>query len=126
MTPPLRFAFIGFAFITSFGFSQPTLLTEKIFPELQPILANALQQSPRMLERNLELDAASGDLLQARAGLYPAVSAYFQDSRTRDQREDVPGTLKTDKLYYNLSVSQPLYHWGAISNRAKIGEIREK
>jgi outer membrane protein TolC len=126
MTAPLRFALISFAFITSYGFSQPTLVAEKVFPELQPILATALQQSPRMLERNLDLEASAGDLLQAKAGLYPGVSAYFQDSRTRDRREDIVGTQKTEKLYYSLSVSQPIYHWGAIRNRAKMGEIRDK
>lgn len=126
MRPPLCFALIGFALLTSYGFSQPMLLPEKIFPELQPILTTALAQSPRMLERSLDAEAAAGDRMQAKAGIYPSVGGFFQESQARDRREDIKGSLAVEKLYYNLSITQPIFHWGTLRDRAKIGEIREK
>lgn len=126
MRTPFRFALAGFALLTSYGFCQSPLLTETVFPELQPILTAALQQSPRMLERNLDVEAAIGDGMQATAGKYPSVSGYFQDSQARDRREDLHATLSVEKLYYSLGITQPIFHWGAVRDRAKIGEIREK
>ncbi|MEO6567537.1 MAG: TolC family protein [Opitutaceae bacterium] len=120
------FAVAGFISFVSAGFAQAPLLPEQIFPELQPVLASALQQSPRMIERNLDLEAVAGDRMQARAGLYPQVRASFQESLTRDKREDVAEVLSTERLYYNVSVNQPIFYWGDVRNRAKIGDIREK
>jgi outer membrane protein TolC len=114
------------ALVVSAGFSQVPLLPEQIFPELQPILTAALQQSPRMIERNFDLDAAAGELMQAKAGLYPSAGASFTETQTRDKREDIKDYLDTEKLYYSFSVKQPLFYWGDLKNRAKIGEIRQK
>lgn len=120
------FVFISFVSLSSAGFSQAPLLPEQIFPELQPILTAALQRSPRMIEKNFDLDAAAGDLMQAKAGLYPSAGASFTETQTRDKREDIKDRLDTEKLYYSFSVNQPLFYWGDLRNRAKIGEIRQK
>lgn len=118
--------FIGFVSLAGAGLSQAPLLPEQVFPELQPILTAALRQSPRMIEKNLDLDAAAGELMQAKAGLYPSAGASFTESQTRDKREDIKDRLDTEKLYYSFSVTQPLFYWGDLRNRAKIGEIRQK
>lgn len=120
------FAVVSLVSFVSPGFSQAPLLPEQIFPELQPILTAALQQSPRIIERNLDMDAIAGERMQARSGLYPSVGASFQESLTRDKREDIPDSLNTERLYYSLSASQPIFHWGDVRNRAKIGDIRQK
>ncbi len=80
-----------------------------------------------MLARNLDLMVAEGDLLQARSGLYPSVNGFYQISNTRDQRQDLPNaTLVTDKTYYNLSLTQPVFHWNERRNNARIGALRKK
>jgi len=99
------------------------VLPEQLFPQFAPVLSEALRQSPRMLAQNLALEAADGDLRQARSGLYPTIQANLQAVATQDRREDVPGTLSTEKFYYGLNLTQPLYHWGERRNRARIGEI---
>ncbi|MCF7687223.1 MAG: TolC family protein [Cephaloticoccus sp.] len=99
-------------------------LAEDIFPELRQILAEAAKQSPRMLAQDLDLLMADGDLVQAKSGMLPRLGGYYQKSKTKDVREDVTGTLDSNKTYYSVSFSQPIFHWGALRNNAKAGEIR--
>lgn len=101
-------------------------LPDDVFPALQNILHEAMTQSPTMVARNMELLVADGDLTQAKSGLYPTIGGFYQFSQTRDQREDITGSLKTDKTYYSLTLTQPLFHWGERTNNAKIGEIRRE
>lgn len=105
--------------------SKPQL-PEDVFPGLRPILTAAAEQSPTMVSRNLELLVADGDLKQAKSGLYPTIGGFYQVTKTSDKREDIPGSLKTDKTYYNFSLTQPLFHWGERMNNAKIGAIRRE
>ena len=116
---------LGLLPVVSLGQKGPQL-PEDVFPALRPILEQAAQQSPQMVSHNLELLVADGDLQQAKAGLYPSLSGFYQYSQTSDQREDIVDRLKTDKTYYNLTFTQPLFHWGERVNNAKIGEIRRE
>ncbi len=102
------------------------VLPERIFPQLNSILAAAVQQSPRMIALNLDQEIADASLLQAKSGLLPDINGYIRKSEAREKREDQPGTLSTDKLYYSLTITQPLYHWGERRNTATMGEISRK
>lgn len=105
--------------------SELPRLPEDVFPQLGLILDDALKQSPRMLLNQLSLDAASGDLMQARSGLYPSIGGYYNQTETKDEREDIPGQIiDTSKTYYNVSLTQPIFHWGERMNNARMGEIR--
>jgi len=100
-------------------------LPEDYFPQLRTILDDALRQSPRMLLARLDLDAAAGDRTQARAGLYPSLRSTSRLMRTSDLRRDRPGqTLEATKTYYDIGLTQPLFHWGEKRNTAQIGAIR--
>jgi outer membrane protein TolC len=101
-------------------------LPEDVFPALRQILADAAKQSPRMMARNLELLIADGELVQAKSARYPSVGGSYSKTKTNDVREDVEGTQPTDKQYYSFSISQPLFHWGAVRNTVQIGEIRRQ
>lgn len=116
LTPPAVFAQSG---------NLPAL-PEQVFPELKRILAEAVQQSPRMLSLSLNQEIAAADLTQARSGLFPSVGGSFSAYVTRDEREGIADTLSTEKIYYNFSVTQPLYHWGERRNNARIGEINKR
>jgi outer membrane protein TolC len=102
------------------------VLPEDVFPDLKGILAEAVQQSPRMLALSLGQEIAAADLVQARSGLFPSAGGFLQASVTRDKREGISDTLSTDKLYYNFSITQPVYHWGERRNNARIGEINKR
>ncbi|MCB1103893.1 MAG: TolC family protein [Cephaloticoccus sp.] len=105
--------------------AAPTL-AEDVFPQLKGILAKAVEQSPRMLSQNLDRAAADGDMIQAKAGLYPTLGGFYQMTQTQDRREDQPGTLDSDKVFYNISLTQPVFHWGERFNNARIGDIRRQ
>ncbi len=101
-------------------------LPEQIFPQLDQILRAALQQSPRIVARNLDLVVADGDEIQAKAGQYPNASGYVSFSEANESRGGIAGSFATQIFNYNLAVSQPAWHWGSVRNSARIGEIRRK
>lgn len=101
-------------------------LPEKSFPALEEILRHAAQQSPRMIGRALDLEIAENNRVAARAALLPSVSAAYRVYQAQDDRADQSGTLMATKIYYDLAVSQPLFHWGERRNLARIGEIQQE
>lgn len=113
----------AFAAVVCVGSVDTLPLPERIAPGLNPILMQAVQQSPRMLNRALDLEIAENNRISSRAGLLPSVGGYVRLTETRDKRADLPGTLEVTKTYYDVSISQPLFHWGERRNSARIGEI---
>lgn len=117
---------VVFLVVACFGSAQSVPLPERLFPELEGIIRDALKQSPRMLERQLDVDIAEGSRIQARAGLLPSASGSISYYKARESREGVVGgSFDTDKLYYSFTITQPLYHWGERRNSARIGQIRK-
>src|SRR4051812_2243652 len=100
------------------------VLPEELFADLRSVLVNAVQQSPRMLSRSLDLDIAENNRISARAGLLPNVGGYASYYQTRDTRADLAGRLNVTKIAYNFSATQPLYYWGERYNTSKSGEIQ--
>ena len=110
------------------------VLPEQLFPQLDGILKKAVQQSPRMLSRALDLEIAENNRIAAKAGMLPSVGASYSYYKSKDRQSllyDTPGSSSSANTYtitktpYAASISQPLYHWGALQNNAKIGEIQQ-
>jgi outer membrane protein TolC len=99
------------------------VMPEELFPQLGAILANAVKQSPRMLNRALDLEIAENNRIGARSGLLPNVGGYANYYESRDTRADLPGRLNVTKIAYNFSLQQPVFYWGERRNGARIGEI---
>jgi outer membrane protein TolC len=99
-------------------------LPEELFPALRSLLNNAVQQSPRMLNRALDLEIAENNRIAARSGLLPSVGGYASYLESRDTRADLSGRLDVTKIAYNFTANQPLYFWGERKNNAKMGEIQ--
>ena len=99
---------------------------EKVFPNLDVILKGAVQQSPRMLSRALDLEVAENNRVIARANLLPTFGGSYSYYQASDDRADLNGRTNVTKIAYNASIVQPLYHWGERRNLAKIGEIQQK
>lgn len=101
-------------------------LPETYFPGLKTCLESAVRQSPRMIARNTEEAIAEAERIAARAGQLPSVRAYgnyypwIQDKRGSSE------TTTTQKTAYNFAAEQPVYHWGALHNATRIGELRQK
>ncbi|MBI3885489.1 MAG: TolC family protein [Opitutae bacterium] len=121
--------FAAMLLLTGGVFAAPldeVALPERVFTGLDAILKSAVQQSPRMVNRELDLQIAENDRIIARAGLLPSFGASYRYNKSRDTRADVVGRLGVTKTYYDVSISQPLFFWGERRNNARMGEIREK
>lgn len=105
--------------------AQSVVTAEQLYPQLDEILKKALAQSPRMLNRAIDLEIAEQDRIAARAGMLPSVGGAFSYYEARERRADIGMRLSVPKTYYSFSISQPLYHWGERRNAARVGEIRE-
>lgn len=129
MTPNRLFALLLLGLSTipaTLCAAENVVLPERLFPELDRILHEAVLQSPAMLLRNLDLEIARGDEMQAKAGLYPNVGGYLSYQESRESREDRSSSFNTAILNYSFSISQPIWHWRTVSNNARIGEIRRQ
>jgi outer membrane protein TolC len=97
---------------------------EELLPQLRPVLQAALSQSPRLVGRADDLREARlrQDINSAR--LYPNIGGSLTwNPVQREERLDLDQARTTAKLYYNFSVTQPLWHWGALRADSHIGKI---
>lgn len=110
-------------------------LPEKIYPGLDAILRQAVQQSPRMLAQSLNLEIAENNRIAARATLLPSLGAsvsYYQSSDDykyiydpNSGSDNYVDTKQITKSPYNVSISQPVFHWGALRNSYKVVRIQQ-
>jgi outer membrane protein TolC len=105
---------------------------EELFPQLDAILKHAVAQSPAMVTKATDLEIAENDRVGARASLLPSAGGFFTLFESSDKRSDQvptpdnpdPDRLRVQKVYYNFSISQPIFHWGERRNLDRIGAIR--
>ena len=129
MKPVRLFALVllGASILSPLGTAADNVgLPEQVFPQLDQILRTALQQSPRIVARNLDLVIADGDEMQAKSVQYPGIGGSVTFSEASETRGGISGSYATQILNYNLSLSQPVWHWGTVRNSVRIGEIRRK
>lgn len=107
------------------GGSMP--LPENYFPALKTLIDGAVKQSPRMISRNTEDAIAEGNRIIARAGQLPSVGGSFAYYPwDRQDRAGLTETVNVKKMAYSASLTQPLFHWGALRNTTRIGELQQK
>ncbi|MDB6093571.1 MAG: outer rane efflux protein [Verrucomicrobia bacterium] len=102
-------------------------LAENFFPQLKPILEAAVKQSPRMISRAAENAIAEQNRIGARAPRLPSAGGFLSyNPWQRDDRADLPAPTDTKKFFYNFSITQPVFHWGALASNARLGELQLK
>ncbi|HRE82992.1 MAG TPA: TolC family protein [Opitutaceae bacterium] len=126
-----RAALVASLLGSTHGWAQPTVdpsipLAERLFPALVPLLEKAVEQSPRAINSNLEFLIAQENIGQQRARLLPSVGGYMTYSYTQDRRLDREDPLYGAKLMYNMSLTQPLYHWGALKAGHQYAKLTAK
>jgi outer membrane protein TolC len=104
---------------------ENVLTPEQVFPQLDGILKAAVTQSPRVLARSIDLELAEYDRITARAGLLPSVGGYYNDYETSDKRGDLSSRINLHKVYYNFSITQPVFYWGERRNNYRVSQIRQ-
>jgi outer membrane protein TolC len=96
-------------------------LPERALPELQRVLDHALEHAPSVLIQRWSEQQALANARASRAAMLPTVSGYVSGGPALEQREVTGERGKTVEesitptLFYNAGVSQPLFHWGALS-----------
>lgn len=99
-------------------------LPERILPQLDGILRSAVQQSPRMLSRALDLEIAENSRIVAHSNLLPNAYGTFNYYKASDDRADLSGRHDVTKVAYYFTLNQPLFHWGERRNNDRIGAIQ--
>ncbi len=103
---------------------------EDYFPGLKSLLETALQQSPRMIARNADEVIAQTYRNEVRAGQLPNIGGYASYyPYARERRGEAPDPIlvgNNEKVSYNFSLNQPVFHWGALRNNTRIAELRQK
>lgn len=135
MPRPIRLLALGTAFVClalpgaraqPYATNPSSLpLPETYFPALKEILSAAVSQSPRMVGRNAENAAAEGNRIVMKSGQLPSAGGsvgYYPWQR--DWRADLPRYADVNRVNFNFSINQPIYHWGALQNNTRIGEIQ--
>jgi outer membrane protein TolC len=129
--------FLAVPFMVASVWGQPAtndmVLPEKLLPGLDGILKTAVQQSPTMLNRALDLEVAEAGRIQARSNLLPSlngsISYYKSNDTTKYLYSNTPAN-NSDNSYlvtktpYSLVLSQPVFYWGQRRNLDRIGEIQ--
>jgi outer membrane protein TolC len=105
------------------GVDEKVQLPEDVLPQLKPLLERAMQQSPKVLERNLDLVLAEADGYVARSSSLPSVGGYAQYQLQKEKLIDGTGWNNKDKLGYNFSINQSVWQWGALEATRKISRI---
>ncbi|WP_415908449.1 TolC family protein [Oleiharenicola sp. Vm1] len=101
-------------------------LPERAMPGLSPILQQAMQQSPRMLSRALDLEIAENNRIESRSNLLPYVGGSYRQIASRDDRADLAETINVNKVYYDFSITQPVFYWGERRNNYRGSEIAKQ
>lgn len=114
-----------FSVIYAPALAQSVVTAEKLYPELDEILKKAVAQSPRMINRAIDLENAENDRIAARAGLLPTAGGSFSYYEAKEKRGDIGVRMSVPRVYYAFSITQPLFYWGERMNSAKAGQIRE-
>jgi len=129
-----HFAFIAAIFMGSLisvlaqGAERPALpMPEAYFPVLAQLLDTAGKQSSRMISRNADDAIAAANRMLARAGQLPGIGGSAQYNPWQiDVRGDVPDPIVSQRFTYNFSLIQSVYHWGAMRNNTRIGDLQVK
>jgi len=126
---PALVCLLGFAPLMWAQSPSSLAVPEDYFPGLKSLLETALQQSPRMIARNAEEVIAEAWRAEVRAGQLPSIGGYASYyPYTRERRGEAPDVTvgNNEKIAYNFSVNQAVFHWGALRNNTKIAELRQK
>jgi len=96
---------------------------ETVFPQLEQILVEALSQSPTMIQESLARLAAAYDEDYERSVLYPRVGGNASFRVQREDRLEADQSSTGYRMYFDFSVSQPVFHWGSLKAQAEVGRI---
>jgi outer membrane protein TolC len=100
-------------------------LPERNLPELDALLKEALVSAPTVLIRRWEAEQSAQNARVSRSPMLPNARASVSAGMILEQRDD--GGRKSDRtveaVLYNVGVSQPVFHWGALSKNYQVAKL---
>ncbi len=96
-------------------------LPEEIFPELRAVIDTAMHSAPVLTIETLLVNQMEANRKVRASSLYPKL--HFSTD-VGGRRKDIGSVSSTEgQARYNLTLIQPLYHWGSLQAEKQIGEI---
>jgi len=99
------------------------LYPEALFPELRPALQHAMDASTTLTSLELRETVAHAEADQAAAVTKPRVQLFARTAGAYITRDDIDAEWR-GSLNANLTVSQPVFHWGALEKTVELGALR--
>ena len=94
-------------------------MPEDYFPALKTILETAFQRSPQMIAADFDRTLAEIRIISADAGRLPSVGANLNYASNQTAiSSNTDSQTRDNGLFYNISVTQPLFHWRALQNQS--------
>lgn len=105
--------------------ARVTPLPEEMFPELKEILRESLQQSPQMVFKNIELMQSEANRMIIVAQMLPNLGTTISYSVSEAAvSSNTSVTNQASGVFYNASLSQPVYRWGTLQAQADAAKIQ--
>ena len=96
---------------------------EELFPELAGLIEMAVQDGVELQLNELRLEEREGDLEATRGQGRPQVHARARLAGAYETRDDIDDRYRGN-VNANLTVTQPVFHWGAQERRVEVAEDR--
>ncbi len=95
---------------------------EYLFPQLANIYAVANKKAPALLREIQKISEAEGMSYLFSSDRYPHLNFDINAGYERREREKGEDSDEF-RNFFNLSLNQPIYHWGGLVAREQVGEI---
>ncbi|MBI5689448.1 MAG: TolC family protein [Verrucomicrobia bacterium] len=102
----------------------PGTLPEDVLPGLRSILEIALQRSPQLLSAEFERTLAEARVDGANAPRLPSVGGNLNYANNQTAiSSNTDSQTRDNGLFYNIGVTQALFHWRALKNQSDSARI---
>ncbi len=99
-------------------------LPEDYLPALKAILETAVKQSPQVIMKEIEIAVSEAKALGIDAQRFPSLGGHVDYASNQTAVSDNSSTRnRSTGLFYDFSLSQPVFYWGALENQSKIARI---
>jgi outer membrane protein TolC len=99
-------------------------LPEDYFPVLKPILLAARQRSPQAMAAEIEIALNEARVYAANAPRLPQINAIVTAAGNQTAISGANSSQsRSQGLFYNVTLNQALFHWGALKNQSEIAAI---
>ncbi len=98
-------------------------LPEDLIPQIRGVVAAALEGAEPMLQRQYMEEESGGRRISARSAVLPS----FRSNVAFRQEKDLDSADSSgfeNRVVYNVTLSQPVYHWGTKLDEKELGELQ--